>query len=102
MAKYLVSVVVEDPDDWFEGNLEHLAEDAHRWFDDSWILNDPELGPARGGEFVHASSEVVRVTALPAQPCINGCGELGPHYVPPSPGEAGFFTCTPKESKVAG
>jgi hypothetical protein len=98
----LVSVVVEDPDDWFEGNLEHLADYAKIWFDDSWILNDPELDHTPDDRFVHASSRVVRATLLPAQPCINGCGELGPHYVPPSSGEAGFFTCTPKESKVAG
>ncbi len=27
--------------------------------------------------------------------CPNGCGEPGPHYVPPSLGDSGFFTCTP-------
>ena len=29
--------------------------------------------------------------------CPNGCGERGPHFVPPSMGDPGFFTCTPKE-----
>jgi hypothetical protein len=29
--------------------------------------------------------------------CLNGCGEPGPHFVPPSFGDPGFFMCTPKE-----
>lgn len=28
--------------------------------------------------------------------CPNGCGEPGPHFVPPSFGDRGFFVCTPK------
>lgn len=28
--------------------------------------------------------------------CWNGCGQPGPHFVPPSMGEPGFYTCTPK------
>ena len=31
--------------------------------------------------------------------CPNNCGEPGPHYVPPSLGEPGFFVCTPLEGK---
>lgn len=27
--------------------------------------------------------------------CPNGCGEPGPHFVPPSFGDPGFFICTP-------
>ncbi|NGZ99650.1 hypothetical protein G5V59_02640 [Nocardioides sp. W3-2-3] len=27
--------------------------------------------------------------------CPNGCGEPGPHFVPPSLGDRGFFTCAP-------
>ncbi len=27
--------------------------------------------------------------------CPNGCGEPGPHFIPPSLGDRGFFTCTP-------
>jgi len=27
--------------------------------------------------------------------CPNGCGEPGPHYVPPSVGDAGFYACKP-------
>ena len=30
--------------------------------------------------------------------CMNGCGEPGPHFVPPSMGERGFYVCTPKET----
>jgi hypothetical protein len=26
--------------------------------------------------------------------CPNGCGEAGPHFVPPSLGDPGFFVCT--------
>jgi hypothetical protein len=29
--------------------------------------------------------------------CWNGCGERGPHFVPPSLGQPGFYICTPKE-----
>lgn len=32
--------------------------------------------------------------------CIN-CGKEGPHYVPPSCGEPGFYTCQPKDTKTA-
>lgn len=28
-------------------------------------------------------------------PCPNGCGDPGPHYVPPSFGDPGFYLCTP-------
>lgn len=31
--------------------------------------------------------------------CPNNCGEPGPHFVPPSLGEAGFYTCTPLPDK---
>ena len=27
--------------------------------------------------------------------CMNGCGKPGPHFVPPSMGEPGFYSCTP-------
>jgi hypothetical protein len=27
--------------------------------------------------------------------CPNGCGETGPHFVPPSFGDSGFYICTP-------
>lgn len=27
------------------------------------------------------------------RPCPNGCGADGPHYVPPSLGDPGFFLC---------
>lgn len=27
--------------------------------------------------------------------CPNGCGGLGPHFVPPSLGDRGFYACTP-------
>lgn len=30
--------------------------------------------------------------------CLNGCGEPGPHFVPPSFGDPGFFMCTPTEA----
>jgi len=30
--------------------------------------------------------------------CMNGCGEPGPHFVPPCFGDPGFFICTPKGS----
>lgn len=30
-------------------------------------------------------------------PCIN-CGKPGAHFVPPSFGEEGFYTCGPKET----
>lgn len=29
--------------------------------------------------------------------CPNGCGEKGPHFVPPGFGDPGFFICTKKE-----
>ena len=32
----------------------------------------------------------------PPGTCAN-CGETGPHYVPPSLGESGFYICKPKE-----
>lgn len=28
--------------------------------------------------------------------CPNGCGGRGPHFVPPSLGERGFYVCTKK------
>lgn len=28
--------------------------------------------------------------------CSNGCGQPGPHFVPPSLGEPGAYICTPK------
>jgi hypothetical protein len=30
--------------------------------------------------------------------CPNGCGEPGPHFVPPGFGSPGVFVCTPKEN----
>lgn len=32
--------------------------------------------------------------------CPNGCGEPGPHFVPPSFGDPGFFMCTPREDNA--
>lgn len=34
------------------------------------------------------------------KPCMN-CGEAGPHYVPPSLGERGFFICKPSAGVAA-
>lgn len=31
--------------------------------------------------------------------CINGCGQKGPHFIPPSLGDPGFFICTPIKSE---
>jgi hypothetical protein len=33
------------------------------------------------------------------QLCMNGCGKPGPHFVPPSMGESGFYTCKTLEVK---
>jgi hypothetical protein len=33
--------------------------------------------------------------------CPNGCGGPGPHFVPPSMGDAGFFICTRATSASA-
>lgn len=30
------------------------------------------------------------------EPCFN-CGEIGSHYIPPSFGDPGFYTCKKKE-----
>lgn len=40
-----------------------------------------------------------RVLTRLARPCMNNCGAAGPHFVPPSLGEPGFFTCTPKATE---
>lgn len=29
-------------------------------------------------------------------PCMNGCGDFGPHYIPPSFGDPGFYMCEKK------
>ena len=29
--------------------------------------------------------------------CPNGCGKPGPHYIPPSLGDPGFYACHPKK-----
>lgn len=34
-------------------------------------------------------------------PCLNGCGMPGPHFMPPSLGQRGFYICTPKEARDA-
>ncbi len=34
---------------------------------------------------------------LDRRKCWNKCGGNGPHFVPPSLGERGFYICTPKE-----
>lgn len=33
--------------------------------------------------------------------CPNGCGEKGPHFVPPSYGSPGVYICTKKEIETA-
>lgn len=39
-----------------------------------------------------AAREHQRRNSVKVSPCIN-CGQPGPHYVPPSLGEPGFFAC---------
>ena len=37
-------------------------------------------------------------TFLPLGHKCSNCGEDGPHFVPPSFGDPGFYMCTPKEA----
>jgi hypothetical protein len=46
----------------------------------------------RGKKKYLAQQKVIKWPGYPL--CMNGCGERGPHFVPPSMGEPGFFICT--------
>lgn len=44
-----------------------------------------------------ARRAAVRERGRQTQPlCPNGCGQPGPHFVPPSLGQPGFYSCEPK------
>ena len=44
----------------------------------------------------------LRVDKASLSPCkCPNCGEVGPHYAPPSFGEKGFFLCEKKEASDA-
>lgn len=49
----------------------------------------------RGQKQYRRTAASIRIEGLNARQCMNGCGEPGPHFVPPSFGDPGFFTCTP-------
>lgn len=37
---------------------------------------------------------------LPVGRTCSNCGEAGPHFIPPSFGDRGFYTCIKKEKKA--
>lgn len=56
------------------------------------VRSDAEIAQ-KNGQFVHRYSTPYPPKAL----CPNGCGEVGPHYVGPCLGDAGFYTCKKAE-----
>lgn len=50
----------------------------------------------RGQKTFRRSEKGLKIASMARAMCPNGCGGPGPHFVPPSFGDSGFFICTPK------
>lgn len=80
-----------------------VKNESRKWPD--WRTMDPnkaiehvreehELKPVPGFPmFPSALQEAVNKAQAESRLCPNGCGQPGPHYVPPFLGEMGFFVC---------